>query len=62
MNHLAHVRLVAGWEFRRYFKWKDQLLGFLIFVGFSVLAGAVGRFTAGERGVLAVATSGIDLP
>jgi ABC-2 type transport system permease protein len=62
MTHARHALLVAGWEFRRYFKWRDQVLGLLVFL---VLAGAgylAGRVaTAGGR-TMTVAVAGIDGP
>lgn len=46
MNAREHFKLaleIAGWEFRRYFKWKDLLVGFLFF---TLLSGGV--FFAGK--------------
>jgi ABC-2 type transport system permease protein len=53
--------VVASWEFRRYFRWKDQLLGFGLFllIG-SVWAGAA--MVAGARGrTITVAVDGLEL-
>jgi ABC-2 type transport system permease protein len=58
VTHLAQVRLVAVWEFRRYFKWKDQLIGLVVFLvmsglflGAGAVAGAKGReVTLGVEG------------
>lgn len=50
MTHARQALTVTGWEFRRYFKWKDQLIGFAVFVlvglvwfGASIVARAKGR-------------------
>jgi len=61
MSHWKQVRLVAAWEFARYFKWRDQVLGLLLFVGLSALAWGVGKFASGGRRAMTVATSGIEL-
>ena len=64
MTHWQQARLVASWEFRRYFKWKDQLYGLLIFLGLALLSYGVGRVTAGNRRAVTIATSGfaVDAP
>lgn len=61
MSHVRRVLTVAGWEFRRYFKWKDQVIGLLFFLaiggvwaGAATIAGAKGR-------PMTVALLGIDL-
>ncbi|HEX6852831.1 MAG TPA: ABC transporter permease [Candidatus Polarisedimenticolaceae bacterium] len=61
MSHLQQAALVARWEFRRYFKWKDQLLGILFFLVVSaVLGGAL--TVAGARGrTIVVSVSGVAL-
>ena len=61
MSHLRHVWLVAGWEFQRYFKWKDQIVGLLVFIVLSGAGYAVSRMVSAGRGPLIVATSGIEL-
>ena len=61
MSHARHVWLVAAWEFRRYFKWKDQFLGLLIFVVLGGIGWAVGQFATGDRRVSTIAVSGFAL-
>lgn len=60
-GHLYFVRLVAGWEFRRYFKWRDQALGLLIFVVMSGIAYATSRLARSDGRPMTVAVQGIDL-
>jgi ABC-2 type transport system permease protein len=62
MTHWKQVRLVASWEFRRYFKWKDQLIGLLIVLGLGGLSYGVGKLAAGGRRPVTIATSGFELP
>lgn len=61
MSHARQVLTVAGWEFRRYFKWKDQLIGIGLFlligfvwVGAAAVAGAKGR-------TITVALAGLEI-
>ena len=61
MTHWKQVRLVAGWEFRRYFKWKDQLIGFLIFLGVGALSYGVGKLATGGRRSMTIATAGFEV-
>ena len=61
MTHWKQVRLVAAWEFRRYFKWKDQLIGFLIFLGVGALSYGVGKLATGGRRSLTIATTGFEV-
>ena len=61
MSHVRHMWLVAAWEFRRYFKWKDQFLGLLIFVVLGGIGWAVGQFATGDRRVSTIAVSGFAL-
>lgn len=61
MNQAKQALLVAGWEFRRYFKWKDQALGLLVFIVLGAAGYAASRVVAGERRPMTVATSGVDL-
>ena len=60
MSHWRQAWLVATWEFTRYFKWRDQFLGLLLFVGMSVLAWGVGRLARGSR-QLTVATAAFQV-
>ena len=53
--------IVAHWEFRRYFKWKDQLLGLVFFMVLgAVWAGAAAVATA-KRGTVTIALEGVEL-
>jgi ABC-2 type transport system permease protein len=61
MSHARLTWLVAVWEFRRYFKWKDQVFGLLIFVFLGAMGYAVSRFAGGERRQMTIATSGVEL-
>jgi ABC-2 type transport system permease protein len=61
MSHWHQAWLVAGWEFRRYFKWKDQLLGLALMLVFSGLAWGVGKLVTGGSRAMTVAVSGIEL-
>jgi ABC-2 type transport system permease protein len=61
MTHWQQARLVASWEFRRYFKWKDQLYGLLIFLGIAALSWGVGRLSTGSRRPVTVAVSGFSV-
>lgn len=61
MSHARQALLVAGWEFRRYFKWKDQALGLLLFMILSALGYAVTRMATAGRRPMTVATSGVEL-
>jgi ABC-2 type transport system permease protein len=61
VRHAHQALVVAGWEFRRYFRWKDQLMGLGLFlligavwVGAVMVAGAKGR-------TMTVAVVGLDL-
>ena len=60
MNHLQQALLIAGWEFRRYFKWRDQVLGLIVFL---VLGGAGylgGKLATSSSRTLTVAVDGVD--
>jgi ABC-2 type transport system permease protein len=61
MTRWKQVRLVAGWEFRRYFKWKDQFVGLLIFLGLGAVSYGVGKLATGSRREMIIATSGFEL-
>ena len=61
MTHWKQVRLVAAWEFRRYFKWRDQFIGLLVFLGLGALSYGVGKLATGGRREMTVATSGFAL-
>jgi ABC-2 type transport system permease protein len=60
VTHWARVKLVAGWEFRRYFKWRDQALGLLLFLGLAALSYGVGKLAAGRRSAT-IAVSGFEV-
>jgi ABC-2 type transport system permease protein len=61
VTHWKQVRLVAAWEFRRYFKWKDQLIGLVIFLGLGALSYGVGKLASTGRRELTIATSGFEV-
>jgi ABC-2 type transport system permease protein len=61
MSHWKQVWLVAAWEFRRYFKWKDQLIGFLIIIGLGGLSWGVGRLASGGQRSVTLAVFAFEL-
>lgn len=61
MSHWKQAWLVAGWEFQRYFKWKDQFLGLFIFVVLGALSYGVGKLARGGQRSMTVAISGVEL-
>ena len=60
MNHVRQARLVAAWEFRRYFKWRDQALGLLFFLVIGGAAYVGGRVASSGDRAMTVAVSGLD--
>jgi ABC-2 type transport system permease protein len=61
MSHWYFVRLVTAWEFRRYFKWKDQFLGLLIFLVISGISYATSRVAGRDGRPVTLATDGIEI-
>ena len=61
MSQARQALLVAQWEFRRYFKWKDQVLGLMIFIALGAVGYAASRLATGGRDPVTVATAGMDL-
>jgi ABC-2 type transport system permease protein len=61
MSRARHVSVVAQWEFRRFFSWKDQAIGLALFLLVSaVWAGAA--LVAGSRGsTVIIALAGVDI-
>lgn len=61
MNDARHVWIVSQWEFRRFFKWKDQVVSLALFLLVSVVwAGAA--FVAGAGGsTVTIALAGVDI-
>lgn len=60
MSHFRQALLIAGWEFRRYFKWRDQILGLLVFI---VLGGAGylgGKLATSSGRTMTVGIEGLD--
>jgi ABC-2 type transport system permease protein len=62
MSHARDVYIVAQWEFRRFFKWKDQAISLALFLlvsgvwaGAALVAGASGR-------TVTIALAGIEVP
>jgi ABC-2 type transport system permease protein len=63
MTRARQMWTVAGWEFRRYFKWKDQLYGILFFIGISGLAWFAGWLgTRDDRDTVTIAVVGSPPP
>jgi len=60
MRHVRQALLVAGWEFRRYFKWRDQALGLIVFLVVGAGAYAAGRLATAAGDTMTVAVEGID--
>ncbi len=61
MRHVDQALTVAEWEFRRYFKWKDQIIGLVVFalIGFAWAGAAM---VAGAKGgKKTVALAGVEL-
>ncbi len=54
--------MVAGWEFRRYFKWKDQLISLLFFLVLGAGWLGVAALIARNRGPVTIALDGVALP
>ncbi len=61
MSQVRQAPLVAQWEFRRYFKWKDQVLGLLIFTALGAIGYAASRLATGGRDPVTIATAGIGI-
>jgi ABC-2 type transport system permease protein len=60
MNHTRQALLVAGWEFNRYFKWRDQVLGLVLFLVLSGVGFGVGRLANTGGREITVAVEGMD--
>ena len=60
MTHWQHTLLVAGWEFQRYFKWRDQILGLLIFFAIGGAAYGAGCVATSGRRAMIVGVDGLD--
>ncbi len=60
MSHLRQTWLVAGWEFGRYFKWRDQALGLLFFLVLGAITYGAGRLATSGGRVMTVGVDGID--
>lgn len=61
MNHARQALLVAGWEFNRYFKWRDQVLGLVLFLLLSGVGFGVGRLANTSGREITVAVDGLDV-
>lgn len=61
MSHLRLVAIVAQWEFRRYFKWKDQLIGLAFFVVLSLVWAGAAAIAASKGRTMTVALAGVEL-
>lgn len=60
MSHFRQALLVAGWEFNRYFKWRDQILGLVLFLVLSGVGFGVGRLANTTGREITVAVEGMD--
>jgi ABC-2 type transport system permease protein len=62
-SEVRNVLEVAHWEFFRLFKWKDLLIGPVVFLGFAGLMALLGGFLGGSRRDVKVAVvSELELP
>lgn len=60
MSHARQALLVAGWEFNRYFKWRDQVLGLVLFLVLSGLGFGAGQLARADSREITVAVEGMD--
>lgn len=60
MSQWRQAAVVAQWEFRRYFKWKDQAMGFVVFLVLSGLGYIGGRIARAEGRMVTVAVTGFQ--
>ena len=60
MTHTRVALVVAAWEFRRYFKWRDQVMGLLVFLLIGAISYGVGRIAASSGRTFTIGLSGID--
>lgn len=60
-RELRDALTVAGWEFRRYFKWKDQLVGLAVFVLLALLGWGAARVAGAEPAAARVGLAGVEL-
>lgn len=60
MGPFRQAWLVAGWEFRRYFKWRDQVLGLVVFLVIGAAAYVGGTLASGPGRTRTVAVEGMD--
>lgn len=61
MSTILRTWIVASWEFRRYFKWKDQLLSLLFFVVVSAIGYGVAHVVKNRGGTATVALDGLAM-
>ena len=61
MSQLRQSLIVAGWEFARYFKWRDQVIGLICFLVLGGISYGVGRFATASGRTLTVAVEGLDV-
>lgn len=61
MRHLRQAATVADWEFRRYFKWKDQAIGLAFFLVIGVVWAGVGLVAGAKGRTMTVALTGVEL-
>lgn len=61
MSRIQLTRTVASWEFRRYFKWKDQLLALIFFIVVSVIGYGVAQVAQSKGRTMTVALADLAL-
>jgi ABC-2 type transport system permease protein len=60
VTHLRQALLVAGWEFNRYFKWRDQILGLVFFLVISGLGFGAGLLARSDGREVTVGVERMD--
>lgn len=68
MTRWQQVRRIAGWEFNRFVKWRQQIIGIVVMMVVGAGSGALGKMVRNARGkevrvaVVNVAQLGFTLP
>lgn len=60
MSHARQALVVAAWEFGRLFKWRDQVMGLLIFLAIGAAGYGVGRLAISSGPTFTVGVSGME--
>jgi ABC-2 type transport system permease protein len=61
VRHLRSALVVAGWELRRYFKWRDQILGLAIFLLIGGLWYGASKLFSGDGRPVSLGLDGVEL-